>query len=164
MEIRNFKDMYIAEIQELASVASQIGECLPRVANAASHPALKKLILENKEDSEMQKERLDAILEAHGAEVDAHTDQAMQAMVSETNKMLPMLKGADLRDAGLIASIQRLKHYQIAAYGTAAALAGQLRLRDDRDVLLESLEEEKLTDLELSAIAEQEVNPHAVAA
>jgi ferritin-like metal-binding protein YciE len=47
-------------------------------------------------------------------------------MVHETDKMLPMLKGAELRDAGLIASIQRLKHYEIAAYGTAAALAAQL--------------------------------------
>jgi len=66
--------------------------------------------------------------------------------------------------AGLIASIQRLKHYEIAAYGTAAALAGQLELRDDQDVLLESLEEEKLTDVELTALAEREVNPDAVTA
>jgi ferritin-like metal-binding protein YciE len=139
MEIRTFKDMYIAEVQELASVARQLGEYLPGVVDVASHPALKKAIIENKEDTESQMERLEAILETHGAEVDAHTDQAMQAMVSETEKMLPMLRGRELRDAGLIASIRRLKHYQIAAYGTAAALAGQLRLRDDQDVLLESL-------------------------
>ena len=163
MEIRTFKDMYIAEVQELASVARQLGEYLPRVVDAASHPALKKAIIENKEDTESQMERLEAILETHGAEVDAHTDQAMQAMVSETEKMLPMLRGRELRDAGLIASIQRLKHYQIAAYGTAA-LAGQLRLRDDQDVLLESLEEERMADMELTSVAEQEVNPDAVAA
>jgi ferritin-like metal-binding protein YciE len=78
--------------------------------------------------------------------------------------MLPMLQGDDLRDAGLIASIQRLKHYEIAAYGTAAALAGQLELRDDQDILLESLEEEKLTDVELTALAEREVNPDALTA
>jgi ferritin-like metal-binding protein YciE len=145
-------------------VARQLGEYLPRVVDAASHPALKKAIIENKEDTESQMERLEAILETHGAEVDAHTDQAMQAMVSETEKMLPMLRGRELRDAGLIASIQRLKHYQIAAYGTAAALAGQLRLRDDQDVLLESLEEERMADMELTSVAEQEVNPDAVAA
>jgi len=135
MEIRNFKDMYIAEVQELASVVRQLGECLPRVAKAASHPALKQVILDNREAAETQKERLEAILEAHGAEVEAHIDQAMQAMLYETNKLLPMLKGEDLRDAGLIASMQRLKHYEIAAYGTAAALAGQLKLCDDQDCL-----------------------------
>jgi len=164
MEIKTFKDTYIAELQELASVVRQIGECLPHVAQAASHPALKRIILDNRHDTALQKERLELILQLHGAEVEAHTDQAMQAMVYETNKMLPMLKGDDLRDAGLIASIQRLKHYEIAAYGTAAALAGQLELRDDQDVLLESLEEEKLTDVELTALAEREVNPDAVTA
>jgi ferritin-like metal-binding protein YciE len=164
MEIRTFKDMYIAELQELASVVRQIEECLPRVANAASHPALKKIILENGQDNKLQKERLELILQTHDAEVEAHTDQAMQAMVYETDKILPMLKGDGLRDAGLIASIQRLKHYEIAAYGTVAALAGQLRLRDDQDVLLESLEEEKLTDVELTALAERTINPDALTA
>jgi ferritin-like metal-binding protein YciE len=38
--------------------------------------------------------------------------------------MMTMLKGHDLRDAGLIASAQKLEHYEIAAYATAAALAG----------------------------------------
>jgi hypothetical protein len=46
----------------------------------------------------------------------------------------------------------------------AAALAGQLELRDDQDILLESLEEEKLTDVELTALAEREVNPDALSA
>ena len=43
-----------------------------------------------------------------------------------------MLKVDDLRDAGLIASAQKIEHYEIAAYGTAAALAGQLELRDEQ--------------------------------
>ena len=72
----------------------------------------------------------------------AHTDQA----VSETEKMLSLLEGDDLRDAGLIASAQKLEHYEIAAYGTAAALAGQLELRDDQRVLHDSLEEERTID------------------
>ena len=164
MEITTFKDMYIAELHELASVVRQVEDCLPAVEKAVSHPALRRIILDTRQDTQLQKERLATILQTHGAELEAHTDQAMQAMVSETNKMLPMLKGDDLRDAGLIASIQRLKHYEIAVYGTAAALAGQLKLRDDQDVLLESLEEEKLTDVELTALAEQEVNPDALAA
>ena len=164
MEITTFKDMYIAELQELASVVRQVEDCLPAVEKAV-HPALRRIILDTRQDTQLQKERLAAILQMHGAELEAHTDQAMQAIVSETSKMLPMLKGDDdLRDAGLIASIQRLKHYEIAVYGTAAALAGQLKLRDDQDVLLESLEEEKLTDVELTALAEQEVNPDALAA
>jgi ferritin-like metal-binding protein YciE len=95
----------------------------------------------------------------------------MQALVNETEMMLGMLKGNDLRDAGLIASAQKLEHYEIAAYGneiaaygTVAALAGQLDLRDDQQMLHESLEEEKQADVRLTKLAKGEVNPDALAA
>jgi ferritin-like metal-binding protein YciE len=55
-------------------------------------------------------------------------------------------------------------HYEIAAYGTAAALAGELKLADDEKVLRESLEEEKEADASLTILAESEINPDAVSA
>jgi ferritin-like metal-binding protein YciE len=164
MEIRNFSDMYIAELQELVSVESQLADALLRMAGAASHPALKRLLLHHRAETETQRERLVTILHKHGASPTAHTDQAMQALVTETKKMLTMLMDDDLRDAGLIASVQKLEHYEIAAYGTAAALAGQLDLRDEQKMLHLSLEEEKQIDARLTQLAKREVNPDAVAA
>jgi ferritin-like metal-binding protein YciE len=78
--------------------------------------------------------------------------------------MVSLLKGDDLRDAGLIASVQKIEHYEIAAYGTAAALAGQLNLRDDQRMLHENLEEERKTDALLTKLAKGEVNQAALAA
>jgi ferritin-like metal-binding protein YciE len=164
MQINNFKDMYIAELQELASVEDQLTEALLRMANVAANPALKDALIRHREETQAQQGRLGSILKRHGAERRAHTDQAMQALVRETEKMLEMLKGNELRDAGLIASAQKLEHYEIAAYGTAAALAGQLNLRDDQRILHVSLEEEKNADLSLTRLAKGEVNRDAVAA
>jgi len=154
MKITNFKDMYIAELQELVSMEGQLTDELSRMAAAASHP----------EETQVQRQRLESILQKHGANPRAHTDQTMQALVNETEMMLGMLKGNDLRDAGLIASAQKLEHYEIAAYGTVAALAGQLDLRDDQQMLHESLEEEKQADVRLTKLAKGEVNPDALAA
>ena len=78
--------------------------------------------------------------------------------------MLGMLTGDDLRDAGLLASAQKLEHYEIAAYGTAAALAGQLDLRDEQKMLHRTLDEEKQIDTLLTQLAKREVNPDALAA
>jgi ferritin-like metal-binding protein YciE len=121
----------------------QLADALRRMAEVASHQSLKNALMHHREETQVQRKRLESILQKHGANPRAHTDQAMQALVNETDKMLAMLKGNDLRDAGLIASAQKLEHYEIAAYGTAAALAGQLDLRDDQRMLHESLEEEK---------------------
>jgi ferritin-like metal-binding protein YciE len=164
MQVNTFKDMYIAELQELVSVEEQLAESLLRMANVASHPALKDALVRHREETQIQKERLESILQSHGADPKAHADQAMQALVNETEKMLSMLKGNDLRDAGLIASAQRLEHYEIAAYGTAAALAGQLDLRSDQQALHQSLEEEKQADILLTQLAKGGVNQAAVAA
>ena len=164
MEITNFKDMYLSELQELASVESQLADSLLHMAEVASHPALKNALLHHREETQVQKDRLESILQKHGANPKAHTDQAMQALLKETGKMLTMLKGNDLRDAGLIASAQKVDHYEIAAYGTAAALAGQLDLRDDQQMLHMSLEEERQSDALLTQLAKSEVNSDALAA
>ncbi len=164
MEIDNFKDMYLADLQELVSVESKLADALLRMAAAATHPALKDLLIHHRAETETQKQRLVTILQKHGADPEVHTDQAMQALVKETRKMLDMLTGDDLRDAGLLASAQKLEHYEIAAYGTAAALAGQLDLRDEQKMLHRTLDEEKQIDALLTELAKREVNPDALAA
>jgi ferritin-like metal-binding protein YciE len=78
--------------------------------------------------------------------------------------MASMVKGNGLRDAAIIASAQKVEHYEIAAYGTAAALAGQLDLRDDQQTLFQILGEEKAADSMLTELAKREVNQAAVTA
>jgi ferritin-like metal-binding protein YciE len=109
----------------------------------------------------VRKERLDGLLRQYHADPQAHVDQAMQAMLQETEKMMSIVRGNDLRDAGLIASAQKVVHYLIAAYGTGAALAGQLDLRSDQQILHTSLEEAKMLDAALTEIAKRAVNPDA---
>jgi ferritin-like metal-binding protein YciE len=164
MQINSFKDMYLAELQELASVERQLVAAMAAMAEVASHPSLKQALTDHQKQTQIQGERLESMLRKHGATAPPHTDQAMQALVGETTKMFTILKGDELRDAGLIASVQKLKHYEIAAYGTAASLAEQLDLRDDQRMLHQSLEEEKKADALLTRLAKSEVNEDARAA
>jgi ferritin-like metal-binding protein YciE len=164
MEITNFKELYIAELQELISVEQQLGTALGQMAEAASHSSLKDAFRQHRQETVVQGERLRSLLNKHGANPQLHTDQAMKALISETEKMGSILKGDNLRDAGLIASAQKIEHYEIAAYGSAAALAGQLDMREDQKLLHDTLEEEKRTDQLLSTLAKREINQDAVAA
>jgi ferritin-like metal-binding protein YciE len=111
MVISNFKNLFLAELQEIASVEDQLADALLRMAGAASHPALKRALIHHRAETETQKLRLETILRKHRADPAAHVDQAMQALLAETMKMLAMLGTDDLRDAGLIASAQRIEHY-----------------------------------------------------
>jgi ferritin-like metal-binding protein YciE len=164
MRMNSFKDMYLAELQELLSVEIQLTDALLRMAAAATHPSLKRALIHHRAETETEALRILTILKKHGADETAHIDQALQALIVETRKMMMLLWNDDLRDAGLIASAQKIEHYEIAAYGTAAALAGQLNLRDEQNLLHMSLEDERDFDAVLTELAKGEVNRDALAA
>ena len=74
MEINSFKDMYLAELQELASVQSQLEEAQLRMAGMASHPELKDMLARHREETQTQKDRIESVLKKHRADPKAHTD------------------------------------------------------------------------------------------
>jgi ferritin-like metal-binding protein YciE len=163
MNITSLRDLYIAELQEIRSVEEQLVEALPKMADVAGHPELKQGIQTHLEETRAQQARVEEILRRHNAAPREHVDQAMQAMLQEAKKWANMVQDRDLRDAGLIASAQRVEHYEIAVYGSLATWAKQLGLEDDLQALLAILEEEKRTDERLSRLAKRVVNPDAAA-
>jgi ferritin-like metal-binding protein YciE len=163
MNVDSFRDMYLAELQELRSVEAQLVSALPKMVDKASHPELKQAIQAHFDETRAQQARLDELLRRHGTEPREHVDQAMQAMLKEAEKWAGMVQDQDLRDAGLIASAQRVEHYEIAVYGSLATWAKQLGLDEDLQALLAILEEEKRTDDKLSTLAKRVVNPDAAA-
>jgi Mn-containing catalase len=56
-------------------------------------------------------------------------------------------------DLALIAAAQRVEHYEIAAYGTSAAIATRMNRNDVAALLKETLEEEKQADQLLTKLA-----------
>ncbi|HEX2135860.1 MAG TPA: DUF892 family protein [Microvirga sp.] len=164
MNVDDFRQLYISELQELRSVEEQLVQALPKMAEMASHPELKQAVQRHLEETRSQRDRLDQILRRCGAEPRAHQDQSMQAIVRESEKWARMVQDPQLRDAGLIASAQRIEHYEIAVYGTLATWAKQLGLDEDERTLHAILEEEKRTDERLTGLAKQLVNPDAASA
>lgn len=163
MQISGLYEMYLAELQELCSTEAQLGRALEGAADAASSPELKGALVRHRHEAALQEKRLEALLQSH-EENGAHTDQAMEAMLRETVKMTAILRRNAVRDVGLIVSMQKIGHYKIAAYGSLAALAGQLGLESDQTILQQSLAEEQHSDAALTELAESEINPTALAA
>jgi hypothetical protein len=73
-------------------------------------PLISPLKMRPREHTQFQRERLDAVLRGYSANLMmTHTDQAIQSLLNETEKMVEMLKGDDLRDAGLILSVSETR-------------------------------------------------------
>jgi len=162
-EIATLRDMRLAELQELHSAELQIQAVLPELVAAADHDGLAQLL----EDYANEIGTRLAVLESHvrqlGADARAHPDQAMQALVLEARKMTKV-RAPDVRDAGLIASVQRLLHYRIAGFGTVAACARALGETYHAGALAGFSDRDKQLDEQLTELAQDIINPSAAAA
>jgi ferritin-like metal-binding protein YciE len=68
-----------------------------------------------------------------------------------------------VKDAALIASAQRVEHYEIAAYGTLKALARTVGREDLAVVFQTTADEEGDADKLLTSLAESHINADAAA-
>ncbi len=88
--------------------------------------------------------------------------KAMEGLVEEGAEILEAEGPGAVLDAALIAAAQRVEHYEIAAYGTARALAEHLGHDAVVDLLQATLDEEAAADEKLSAISLEDVLPVAI--
>lgn len=159
-----FQELYIAELQEAGSLERMLVDALPRLAEAASDDGLKRAFREHAEETREQLEDVEAILQKLNADPQEHKDQSMQRLVQESAKMVDLVEPGPVRDAALIASAQRIEHYEMAVYGTLAAYAKHLGYDQEHQILRGILEQEKDADELLSELAEGIINPAAVEA
>jgi ferritin-like metal-binding protein YciE len=161
MKINNFDDLYLAELSEASSFEHILSDGLSELANRVSSDRLRQAISGNSGRAGTQESELDRLMKKHGHKPGEHVDHSMQEMVAEARKMAEMVDEGPLRDAAIIASMQRMKHYEIAVYGTLAAYAHHLGLEDDEKALGAILDHEKDIDQNLSRIAGEVVGPQA---
>ena len=88
----------------------------------------------------------------------------MEGLLEQGMKMIDEDAESRVKDAGLIASAQRVEHYVIAAYGTARAHARLLGHIEAEKLLEQTLGEVKQTDENLTEMAESEINVEALQA
>jgi Mn-containing catalase len=83
--------------------------------------------------------------------------KGMAGLIEEGNEVIA--EGEDKEDAAadlsIIAAAQKVEHYEISAYGTARALAGQIGRPDVAQLLGRTLAEEENSDNLLTQIARE---------
>ncbi len=153
----NLNDLYDAEHRIIEALDMLIGE--------ASNGDLKEALSKHKTETEGHVARIEEAFEAMGHESDGPKRQAcdgIKGILTEGEKTVKAAKDdAALKDVAIIESCQKVEHYEIAAYGTAKALAIELGETAVAELLDQTLEEEGAADEKLTDIATKDVNPAA---
>jgi len=161
MKLESLKDLYREQLKDLYSAETQLLDALPKMAEAASAPDLKRAFSEHLRQTQEHVRRLERVFDELGERPQGHTCEGMKGLIREGEEMMAMKGDPAVLDAGLIAAAQRVEHYEIAGYGTVRTYA-ELLGHDGHMTLLErTLDEEEQTDELLTRLAESHVNEEA---
>lgn len=159
--MRNLKDLFEHQLQDLYSAESQLVDALPKLAKNADDDKLKNAFERHLEETKQHKNRLEEICDTLGIKPTGEKCKAMEGLVKEAESFLKEDTEKDVKDAGLIAEAQRVEHYEISGYGTAARYAKELGHNDIASKLKRTLDEEYKTDDLLTEMAEKRLNREA---
>jgi ferritin-like metal-binding protein YciE len=152
--IDGLKDIYYAE--------NALVKALPKMFDQATDIKLKTAIKDHLTQTKEQVVRLEKAFESMGLKAEGKKCYAIDGIIREGEEIMKETAEGPVRDAGIIASAQKVEHYEIATYGTLAAFAKTLNERTALDLLLKTLGEEKKSDCLLSTIADTNLNSQAV--
>jgi ferritin-like metal-binding protein YciE len=157
------QEFLVDELKDLLSAESQLVKALPKLAKAAHNPKLKAAFEKHAQETQGHVDRLKQIFETLGESARAKPCKAMQGLLEEGMEMLEEGKSKEesISDLGLVASAQKVEHYEMASYGTARAIAEQLGQKKIVKLLQQTLKEEEKTDSLLTKLS-QPVLIHAM--
>ncbi len=119
-------------------------------------PQLKQAFESHLEETRTHVTRLeDLIANVNDNDVDDKKDPILTAIVASGENITKESDAGAVRDAGLIATAQKMEHYEIASYGSARDWATQLGLTDHAATLQKTLDEEKHADHLLTQISQR---------
>jgi len=150
------QELLTEELKDLLSAENQLVKALPKMAKAAKDTDLKSAFEEHLEQTKGHVERLKQIFEMLEEKPRAKACKGMAGLVEEGQEVITEGKQKDetAADLALIGAAQRVEHYEMAAYGTARAIAEQMERRDIVKLLSQTLTEEEKADQLLSQVAQ----------
>lgn len=153
MSVATIEDVLVEQLADLRSAETQLVEALPKVAAAAHEEKLRQALEEHLQETRGHVARLDQIIGDLSRPVPTQECKGMKGLIAEGEEIIAEEPSGPAKDAAIIGAAQRIEHYEIAAYGTAKALAGELGYDEARSLLDETLDEESAADELLTKIA-----------
>ena len=128
----SLKDVYADELKDLWSANDQMTRAVKTMTEKAHDPKLKKALEDSIQGISKHSDALKALLEDSDEEIEKEHCKGMEGLVKEalkhTVKEAP--ENGELLDITIIAQYQRMSHYGIAGFGSAAAYAAALGKKD----------------------------------
>lgn len=152
-KVENFDDLFRHELSDLYNTEKQLTKALPKMAKAATDPELRQGFETHLRETEQQIEILDQVFELCECKPERITCEAMKGLIEEGSEAIDDIEEGSLLDCALIIAAQKVEHYEIAGYGSLCALADNMGMDREKELLGQILAQEKAADEKLTQVA-----------
>jgi ferritin-like metal-binding protein YciE len=157
------RELLVEELKDAYSAEKQALRCMQKVLKKSSSPMLRDGIQLHIDQTQTQIERVEQVMDKLEVRRGRKVCEAMRGLIDEAQHEVDEQDGkGPILDLVIVAGLQRIEHYEIAAYGTSIALAKALGEDEVAGLLSETLEEEKMTDVKLTEVTQQSIMPEAL--
>ncbi len=163
-EESEFQEFFVDELKDIYWAEKHLVKALPKMQKAATSPELAAAFEKHTQETQMHIDTLEQVFALLEEKAAAKKCDAMAGLLEEATGIIEDTDaGTMIRDAGLILAAQKVEHYEIATYGTLTVFAKTMGRDDVADLLAQTLENEKATDVALTTVAEGFINEQAAA-
>ncbi len=127
-EPSTLKELYVAEMQDLWSANIQMTKAVKELSGHAHDDKLKQMLQHSVDGIEKHTGTLKSLVQEGGGEPKPDHCKGMEGLVAEALKhgIKEAPRVGTLQDIEIIAQYQRMSHYGVAGFGSAAAYAKAL--------------------------------------
>ena len=156
---RTADDIFTTELKEIYSAERQLMRTLPKLAKRVQTPRLKECLETRRQQGETLLEELDQVLEEMDVPKSRPKNVAAEGLIEDINQHMEEIQDEKLMEPVLIAGLQKVEHYCIAAWGTARSMGRLLGEERVIQTMERVLDEGRDLDEQLTRLAEDEINP-----
>ena len=160
-ELKNIEELFYHELQALWSAEAQLVEAMPKMMEKAKTEGLKKMLAMHLAETKQHKVAIEAICKQFDLNPEGEFNAGLKGILTEGETVMAKDATDEVMDAALIAGAQKVEHYEISGYGTAAYYAEMLGHEAVAKRLRLTLEEEQQADTKLNFLAKSLVNVKA---
>ena len=153
MKPESFHDLLLEGLKFLYHAEQQVFKSWPRMMRAASERALQSAFQEQLHRTREHAAKLEQIFDKFGLPFRGKRCEALGRFLDNGRAVMTGDFQPHIRDAGLISVAQKIKHYQMAGYGSVRTYSELLGDEEAADLLQQALDEEGVADKKLTGIA-----------
>lgn len=163
MSIQTVEELLLRELKDIEDAEVQASKAIQAYVGNLEDGRLRRLLEQRLHEGQRVLSDIRSCLERLEGDHSEPRNEAARGLIAEAEKIVQQTKSAEVRQAAIIAAVQKLEHYCIASWGTVRALAKEIGEKELVERMQGALDEGYRWDRQMSELAQRRINPAASA-